>query len=259
MTRAWASTASWLCVLVLACGVLGSDVVAAEDPIEAAINSERMPTDRVQDAWRKPHEVLRFLDIAPGHHVLDFYAGPGYYSELLSRTVGLTGQVLIYNNELYTQAAHSSLITRLARNRLPNAKAINAPSNYLKLAPASLDRVLIVLTYHDIYWQPSDSPEPMGDPDKVLAILHEALKPEGLVVVVDHIANPTSQQDITAVAGRLHRIDPQVVRTDFQRAGFVFVEESSVLRHAGDDHTKSVFDASVRHNTDQFIYKFRRP
>jgi predicted methyltransferase len=244
---------------MLACA-LGSHALAAEDPIEAAINSERTPADSAQDAWRKPHEVLRFLDIAPGHHVLDFYAGPGYYSELLSRTVGPTGRVLIYNNELYAQAAHNGLITRLARNRLPNAKAINAPSNYLKLEPASLDRVLIVLTYHDIYWQPSDSPEPMGDPVKVLANLHAALKPEGLVVVVDHIANrTTSPQDITAVAGRLHRIDPQVVRADFQRAGFVFVEESSVLRHAGDDHTKSVFDATVRHNTDQFIYKFRRP
>jgi predicted methyltransferase len=142
---------------------------------------------------------------------------------------------------------------------LPNAKTINAPSNYLKLQPGSLDRVLIVLTYHDIYWQPGDSPEPMGDPAKVLAILGAALKPGGLVVVVDHVANPTPRQNITAVAGRLHRIDPQVVRADFERAGFIFAGESAVLRHASDDHTKSVFDASVRHNTDQFVYKFRRP
>ena len=28
----------------------------------------------------------------------------------------------------------------------------------LKLEPGSLDRVLIVLTYHDIYWQPGGSP-----------------------------------------------------------------------------------------------------
>ncbi|HEY5755338.1 MAG TPA: hypothetical protein VIU34_05915 [Steroidobacter sp.] len=234
-------------------------VATADDPIAAAIASERMPADRVEDAWRKPHEVLRFLEIAPGHHVLDFYAGPGYYSELLAHIVGPDGKVLIYNNELYNQAAHSGLTARLARKRLPNAIRVNAPSNYLKLAPGSLDRVLIVLTYHDIYWQPGDTPEPMGDPDKVLRILREALKPGGLVVVVDHIANPTTRQNVTPVANRLHRIDPQVVREDFERAGFVFVDDSNVLRHPLDDHTKSVFNTSVRHVTDQFVYKFRRP
>jgi predicted methyltransferase len=248
------------CLLPLALNLFAWGHAAfADDPIAAAIASQRMPTDRVEDAWRKPQEVLQFLEIAPGHHVLDFYAGPGYYSELLAHIVGPTGQVLIYNNELYNQAAHNGLTSRLARKRLPNAIRINAPSNYLKLEPGSLDRVLIVLTYHDIYWQPGDSPEPMGDPDKVLRILREALKPDGLVVVIDHIANPTVRDDITPVANRLHRIDPQVVRADFERAGFVFVDESNVLRHPDDDHSKSVFNASVRHYTDQFIYKFRRP
>ncbi|GFE84366.1 methyltransferase [Steroidobacter agaridevorans] len=248
------------CLLPLALSLfVWGHAAVADDSIAAAIASARMPADRVEDSWRKPHEVLQFLEIAPGQHVLDFYAGPGYYSELLAHIVGPTGQVLIYNNELYNQAAHNGLTSRLARKRLPNAIRVNAPSNYLKLAPASLDRVLIVLTYHDIYWQPGDSPEPMGDPDKVLRILRDALKPGGLVVVVDHVANPTARENITPVANRLHRIDPQVVRADFARAGFAFVDESNVLRQADDDHTKSVFDASIRHSTDQFIYKFLRP
>ena len=248
-----------LLLTALSLWVARPEVVAAEDLIGEAIASERMPTDRVQDSWRKPDEILRFLEIAPGHHALDFYAGPGYYSELLAHIVGPAGRVLIYNNELYNQAAHNGLTARLARNRLPNAARINAPSNYLKLEPGSLDRVLIVLTYHDIYWQPGGSPETMGDPNKILRILHAALKPGGLVVVVDHVASPTTPQDITPVANRLHRIDPQVVRADFARAGFEFAGESDVLRRSGDDHIKSVFDASVRHNTDQFVYKFRRP
>ena len=44
-----------------------------------------------------------------------------------------------------------------------------------------------------------------------------------------------------------------------QRFGFVFVGESKVLHDPADDHTKKVFDASVRGKTDQFIYKFRKP
>lgn len=234
-------------------------IAAPDDPIEAAIASEeRMPGDRAEDSWRNPAEILRFLEVAPGHDVLDFYAGPGYYSELLSRIVGPTGSVIVYNNELYNQAAHHELLMRLGRKRLPNTRRLNAPSNYIPLEPASLDRVLFMLVYHDLYWQPRGSPEPLGDPDKVLAILHSALREGGLVVVVDHIARETPRENMIAVASRLHRIDPKIVREDFERAGFEFVGESSALRHLGDDWETSVFDPRVRRRTDQFIYKFRK-
>ena len=233
-------------------------VVAADDPIAAAIASERFPADRVQDDWRKPDEVLRFLEVAPGQRVLDFFAGPGYYSELIAKVVGPSGSVLIYNDALYTQAAHHDLMVRLTRNRLPNAKAINQPANYLKLEPESLDRVLFVLVYHDIYWHPRDAAEPLGDAQKVLGNLRAALKPNGMIVVVEHAANDTPRSEVTNIANRLHRIDPKIVREDFEQAGFEFVAESNVLRHPQDDHTRSVFSPTVRHRTDQFIYKFRK-
>jgi len=231
---------------------------AADDPIAAAIASDRFPADRVQDAWRKPDEVLRFLEIAPGQRVLDFFAGPGYYSELMSKVVGPSGSVLIYNDALYTQAAHHDLMVRLTRNRLPNAKTVNQPANYLKLEPESLDRVLFVQVYHDIYWHPRDAAEPLGDAQKVLGKLHAALKPNGLIVVVEHVANETPRDQVTDVANRLHRIDPKIVREDFEQAGFEFAGESDALRHRKDDHTRSVFSPTVRHRTDQFIYKFRK-
>jgi predicted methyltransferase len=246
------------CITALIWMLVWNVAFAADDAIDAAIASERIPTDRVEDGWRKPKDVLRFLEVAPGHHALDFFAGPGFYSELLSRIVGPTGSVLIYNDALYTQAAHHDLMVRLGRGRLPNAKMINEPANYLRLKPESLDRVLFVLVYHDLYWQPRDSPEPLGNAQRVLTILRNALKPGGVIVVVDHVAEQTARQDATSVASRMHRIDPLIVREDFEQAGFEFVGESDVLRHPDDDHTKSVFSPSVRHRTDQFIYKFRK-
>jgi predicted methyltransferase len=239
-------------------GLLADDSHAA-DPIDAAIAAERMPGDRDEDAWRKPREVLQFLEVAPGQHALDYFSGPGYYSELLSRVVGPTGSVIIYNNELYAQAAHHDLMKRLGRNRLGNAKMIKGSPNYVRLAPASLDRVLFVQVYHDLYWRPRDSPDPLGDPQKALAILHAALKPGGLVVVIDHAANETPREDLVQLASRLHRIDPKAVREDFEQAGFEFVGESDALRSTQDDYNKSVFNPDVRRRTDQFIYKFRRP
>jgi len=232
--------------------------IGADDPIEAALASQRMPTDRIEDSWRKPADVLRFLEAAPGQHVLDFFAGPGYYSELLARIVGPSGSVLIYNDALYTQAAHHDLMVRLGRSRLPNAKMLNEPANYLRLKPESLDRVLFVLVYHDLYWRPRDAPEPLGDAQRVLKILRDALKPNGLIVVVEHAAQETPRDNAIAIASRLHRIDPKLVREDFARAGFDFVGESEALRHPDDDYTKSVFNPAVRHRTDQFIYKFRK-
>jgi predicted methyltransferase len=249
--------ASGLLLAVSFCNAADA-ATSPEDPIAAAIASERMPGDSVEDAWRKPDDVLRFLEVAPGQHVLDFYSGPGYYTELLSRIVGPSGRVIVYNNELYNQAANHELLRRLGRKRLPNTQRINAPSNYIPLQPATLDRVLFVLVYHDLYWQPRDAPEPLGDAQKVLGLLHSALKPGGLVVVVDHFAHDTPREDVVRVASRLHRIDPKIVRADFEQAGFEFVGESDALRHSADDYSASVFNPKFRRRTDQFIYKFRK-
>ncbi|HTE42555.1 MAG TPA: hypothetical protein VK629_17175 [Steroidobacteraceae bacterium] len=232
---------------------------ASLSAIDAALAAERYPGDREQDARRKAREVLTFLEIGPGQQALDFYSGPGYYSELMSRVVGPTGGVFVYNNELYAQAAHHDLMKRFGRGRLPNAKLLRESSNYLKLQAESLDRVIFVLVYHDLYWTPRGSPDTMGDAQKVLGILRNALRPGGLVVVVDHVANETPRENLVAVANRTHRIDPRAVRFDFEQAGFEFAGESDVLKNQADPHTTSVFDTSVRNRTDQFIYKFRKP
>jgi predicted methyltransferase len=35
--------------------------------------------------------------------------------------------------------------------------------------------------------------------------------------------------------------------------------ESPVFQNATDDHSRAVFDESIRHKTDQFMYRFRKP
>jgi len=49
------------------------------------------------------------------------------------------------------------------------------------------------------------------------------------------------------------------VKADFEAAGFVLEAESPVLRNPADDHTKNVFDESIRFRTDQLVYRFRKP
>jgi predicted methyltransferase len=57
----------------------------------------------------------------------------------------------------------------------------------------------------------------------------------------------------------LHRIDEETVKSEVTAAGFVFVGSSSVLANAADPRTAKVFDPAIRHKTDQFILKFRKP
>jgi len=190
-------------------------------------------------------------------NVLDYFAASGYYSELLARSVGPAGSVIVYNNPEYATFSGEKLVKRFENNRLPNAKVVTVPTNALRLDANSLDGVLFVLSYHDLYWTPKEAKAPFGDPAQVIASLFQAVKPGGVVVVVDHAA--TAGSETLKVVDALHRIDPEVVKSDFIKAGFVFQGESMALQHADDDRSKLVFDEAVRHKTDQFIFSFGKP
>jgi len=237
---------------------------AANSPTEQAIaasiaNANRPEDDIAQDAWRKPQVVLDFLAVKPGMQALDYLAGSGYYSELISRIVGPKGHVIVYNNPRYakSKSVGDKLPKRFANDRLPNTQVVIMDTKDLVLAPASLDVVLLAQSYHDLYWQPNDDPEPFGDPIKITADLFRALKSGGAVVVLDHSARSGMKPKFTA--GLFHRIDSQVVRDDFVRAGFVFDGELNVLRNPDDKLMQSVFDDNIRRKTDQFIYRFHKP
>lgn len=231
---------------------------ASSAAIAAAIASpDRPKADLEQDARRKPQQVLEFAGIMPGMYVVDVFSAGGYYTELLARTVGAKGYVYAYNNPAYAKFAEKGIAARYAGNRLPNVKQVTSTIEDLQLVPASIDAALFIMSYHDLYWRPADGSWPPTDPMLLLSKLYAALKPGGVVVVEDHVASPGG--DPSQVVDSMHRIDPAVVKRDFEKAGFVFDGESRLLAHPEDDHTKPVFDESVRGRTDQFLYRFRKP
>jgi len=233
----------------------GRDAAAA---IAAALQGEGRPeADRAQDERRKAREFLEFAGVAPGMRVLDAFSAGGYYTELLARVVGGDGEVIAYNNPAYARFAAKGIAARYAGDRLPNVRQVTTDVDKLELPPRSLDAVIFVMSYHDLYWRPADGSWPPTDPALMLAQLHAALKVGGVVVVQDHVATPGG--DTAGVVDTLHRIDPAVVRRDFERAGFVFDAQSAMLAHPEDDHSKQVFDPAIRGGTDQFVFRFRRP
>lgn len=223
--------------------------------IDAAIAStDRFAGDSDQDAWRRPAEVLKFMELRPGQHALDYFAAAGYYTELMSRVVGPEGKVVAYNNAEYRKFAEDAPAKRYGNNRLPNVTEVTTPVEAAGLDAASLDAVLFMQSYHDLYWRPKDG-WPQTDPAKALAQLVPALKPGAAVVVVDHVANAG---DPTQSVNAMHRIDPTVIKRDFEAAGLTFEAESPVFANAADDHSKEVFDKAIRHKTDQVMYRFRK-
>lgn len=216
----------------------------------------RADSDISRDAGRKPVETLLFLGIKKGDVALDYISGGGYYAEIMARAVGPTGRVVAWNPQGF--AASDQVKAKFAgyAARIPNLTHEVADFDKFDAAPNSYSFAMFHLVYHDLYWQSEEYKVPKTDPDAVLKRLYVAIKPGGIVGVVDHVG---SAGDTRAVVDKTHRIDPAVVKADFARAGFRLVGESKLLRTAGDDYAKNVFDPVLRGKTDRFILKFRKP
>ena len=216
----------------------------------------RAPNSVAADAARKPVEVLTFLGIKAGDVALDYGAGGGYYSDIMAAAVGESGKVVAWDGGQFKGGEALAARWRDITGRHANVSRLIQPIDGFEAPAASYDFALLHLVYHDLYWQSEAEKMPRRDPDQLVKALFVAMKPGGIVGVVDH-AGPAG--DTRALVDQLHRIDPAVVRADFLRAGFVLEGESDILHVEGDDYTKDVFQPETRAKSDRFILKFRKP
>jgi predicted methyltransferase len=238
--------------LVLSAAPL-TQLAAKPSPSAVAVaDPGRSEKHRKLDESRMPAEILAFTAVKRGETVVDFMSGSGYYAELFANAVGSTGTVYVANPAVFHNPKDFDEILPRRRNLRLLVTSIAA----LQLAPKSVDTLFTHLNYHDLYWESEKFKFTRIEVAPVLANWFQAVRPGGQVVIVDH-AGPAG--DPREVADQLHRIDPQRVKADMAAAGFVLEAESAVLRRSEDDHTKGVFDPSLRGKTDRFVLKFRRP
>ena len=231
---------------------------ARADVVDAAVqHAGRSSADRKRDALDHPAQILRLAGIKPGMRVADVLAGDGYSSELASYIVGPKGHVLLLNNTAYDRWADGQWQKRLAGNRLPNVEHRTVDLEHLDLPAASLDALLLVKVYHDLYWIDSDpnSIWPKYDAAAVLDQLTRVLKPGGTLLVVDHSARPGTA---AADAGTLHRIEEAYAVEDFTRRGFKLVGKSDVLRRPQDTRELISYKGPALGKTDRFVLVFRK-
>lgn len=226
------------------------------DHIAAAVASpERSAKDRERDARDKPAELLAFAGLEPGMKVADVFGGGGYWSEIIARAVGPSGSVTLVNNSPYFNFGQEDLKTRFADGRLKEVKRRVVETANMDLGREQFDMVVIYLSYHDIYWHEEASGWPRIDADRFLTQLHDALKPGGKLLIVDHAAVAGSGK---AAASDLHRIDEAFTKKDIASHGFLLEKAWPGLRNSTDDHTKGVFDDAIRGKTDRFTHLYRR-
>jgi predicted methyltransferase len=226
------------------------------DNIAAAVAApERSAKDRERDARDKPAELLTFGGVKPGMKVADVFGGGGYWSEILVRAVEPTGSVTLVNNASYYNYAQEDLKARFGDGRLKQIKRRVVETANMDLGREQFDLLLIYMSYHDIYWVEEDAGWPKIDADRFLTQLHDALKPGGHLLVVDHAAAAGTG---SSAASTLHRIDEAFARKDITSHGFLVEKSWNGLRNSADDHTKGVFDETIRGKTDRFTILFRR-
>ena len=163
---------------------------------------------------------MRLLALAPGHTVVDLGAGTGYFLPHLAPAVQPGGRAVGLDLEPKMVAYMEK---RIARERISGAEARVVTPADPGLAAGSVDRVLVVNTWHHI--------ENRVDYARKL---HQALRPGGFVLVVDFTMETRRGPPPAA------RLAPALVVGELTRAGL----------------TAEVVDESL---PDQYVVRARKP
>lgn len=255
--KIWASSLACVALASAAASATTAAIATKIPPAIAAALADpaRPDADKARDANRKPAETLSFAGVKVGDQVGELLPGGGYFTRLLSKTVGPTGHVYGLAPPRAADAAANvpDFAARVkaiaAEPAYANVSVVLHPLNDISF-PVPLDLVWTTQNYHDLHNVPDL--DVVAFDRRVFA----ALKPGGIFFVLDHAAAPGSGDRDTKT---LHRIDPETVKREALAAGFLFAGSSDLLRGAEDPHTATVFDPLIRGKTDQFMLKFRKP
>jgi predicted methyltransferase len=242
-------------LLIVAAAAPSAAPAAAPSNLNAIIaravaDPARPAAYRAADRLRKPAETLTFVGVRPGMTIGEFYPAGGYFTRMLSDVVGPTGHIYAIENDRWNDSVKDDK-AMLAEGKWKNVSLDVQPFGTVKF-PRPLDVAWVTQNYHDM------KIAKYGKVDTVAfnKAVYKALKPGGIYFILDHQgpANLTPAQ-----IEKMHRINRDVVVREVTAAGFKLAAEGKFLRRSTDDHSKPIFDPSVRGHTDQYALKFVKP
>jgi ubiquinone/menaquinone biosynthesis C-methylase UbiE len=167
---------------------------------------ERKERERLE----QPEKVLDILKIAPGSTIADIGAGTGYYSLRLAKRVGPQGRVLATDIQPEMLAR---LRVNMQKANISNIEPILCTPTDAKLPIGQLDLALMVDVYHEL-----------AQPEKTMAQVRQALKPDGRLVLVEYRG-----EDPKVPIKPEHKMTLQQIRKELEPMGFRIQETFDFL------------------------------
>ena len=210
----------------------------------AVADAGRPDADKMRDDNRKPAQVVGVSGLKPGQTVIELGSAGGYYTRILSKTVGANGKVIA----IVAAAPQPNNPLVALQAGYPNLSIVVDDMTKMANVPQKADMVWTTDNYHDFHNR--------LDMAAFNKAMFDALKPGGIFLVEDHAAAPGAGATVT---NTLHRIEPATVQQEVTAAGFKLVRTSDVLANPADDHVKRNAETDIRGHTDRFIFVFQKP
>ncbi|MEP5765633.1 MAG: methyltransferase [Halieaceae bacterium] len=235
--RAFIAVAIMLCAMQLQ---------AAPDWKTALDGAQRSEENRARDSWRHPRQTLEFFGLREDMAVVEISPGGGWYTEVLAPLLHDKGTLYAANASLnpphpYYRRSLGKYLSKLGDNNDVYGKVVVTqlqPPSELDAGPAG--QVDLVLTFRNVHnWMNNKTDA------AVLGAAYKALKPGGVLGIVEHRAKPgTSIEDMI----KSGYVTQQYVIKLAQAAGFKFVEASEVNANPRDSsvHPKGVWTLPPR-------------
>ena len=234
--------------------------------------AHRSAENRARDPDRHPLDTLLLYGLKPDMTVVEVWPGPdGWYTEILAPLLADAGK--LYVAQMPAAPGNEFITTSLARY---SARLAARPDLYGKLTlttlgpagaeiapPGSCDLVVTFRNLHN--WMN------LGYAKDAFDAMNRALKPGGILGVVDHRADPAKPQDPRASNGYVN--EDYAIQL-IESAGFELVERSQINANPGDtkDYEQGVWSLppTLRQGnrdrekfesigeSDRFTLKFRK-
>ena len=207
----------------------------AQDPLAAAIASpSRTAKFTARDQYRHPLETLRFFGLRPNQTVVEIWPGRGWYMEILAPYLREHGK--------YYAAIEAADVPGAGKEAKDNAAALRKriaddPTHLGKvvvteLHPPQLTEICppgtadVVLTFRNVHnWLET------GDQQAMFNAFFKALKPGGVLGVVEHRARPGTSLEEMRKSGYM---DEDYIRKLAATAGFRFDAQSPINNNPKD-------------------------
>jgi predicted methyltransferase len=217
---------------------------AAEKPgslSQVIAGEQRSVEHKYRDTYRHPRQTLEFFDVKGNMTVVEIWPGVGWYTEILAPYLKDHGKLYAAHfsadaDQVYFKKNLHEFISKIKSQPKVYGKVeltVLQPPNFLQIAPeASVDRILTFRNVHN--WMKNDQAA------AVFNAMYKALKPGGILGVVEHRNSALKHQDTRAASGY---VSEDYVIALARNAGFEFLAKSEINANSKDtkDYSEGVW------------------